>query len=127
MDCSTPGFLVFHYLLELAQTHVQRVGDAIQLTYLFLSALGLGGCAQAFSGCREQGLLFSWRTIDFLLQWLLLLWSTGSRVQGLSSCGIQAYLPLGMWDLPGPGIKPVFSTLADRFLITGPPCKSQSD
>ena len=28
MDCSTPGFLVFHYLLELAQTHVHRVGDA---------------------------------------------------------------------------------------------------
>ena len=28
-DCSTPGFLVFHHLPELAQTHVQ-VGDAIQ-------------------------------------------------------------------------------------------------
>ena len=22
MDCSTPGFLVFHHFLELAQTHV---------------------------------------------------------------------------------------------------------
>ena len=30
MDCSTPGFPVLHYLLELAQTHVHRVGDAIQ-------------------------------------------------------------------------------------------------
>ena len=29
MDCSTPGFLVHHQLLELAQTHVHRVGDAI--------------------------------------------------------------------------------------------------
>ena len=28
MDCSTPGFLIFHYLLDLAQTHVHRVGDA---------------------------------------------------------------------------------------------------
>ena len=27
--CSTPGFLVLHHLLELAQTHVHRVGDAI--------------------------------------------------------------------------------------------------
>ena len=30
MDCSTPGFLVHHQLLELVQTHVHRVGDAIQ-------------------------------------------------------------------------------------------------
>ena len=29
-DCSTPGFTVFSYLLELAQTHIHRVGDAIQ-------------------------------------------------------------------------------------------------
>ena len=30
MDCSTPGFPVHHQLLELAQTHVHWVGDAIQ-------------------------------------------------------------------------------------------------
>jgi len=30
VDCSTPGFPVLHYLLELAQTHVHWVGDAIQ-------------------------------------------------------------------------------------------------
>ena len=30
MDCSTPGFLILHYLLELAQTHVHRVGDDTQ-------------------------------------------------------------------------------------------------
>ena len=30
MDCSTPGFLVHHQFLELAQTHVHQVGDAIQ-------------------------------------------------------------------------------------------------
>ena len=30
MDCSVPGFLVLHNLLELAQTHVYWVGDAIQ-------------------------------------------------------------------------------------------------
>ena len=29
MDCSTPGFPVCHQLLELAQTHVHRVSDAI--------------------------------------------------------------------------------------------------
>ena len=31
MDCSTPGFPVLHCLLELAQTHVHWVGDAIHL------------------------------------------------------------------------------------------------
>ena len=30
MDCSTPGFPVHHQLLELTETHVHRVGDAIQ-------------------------------------------------------------------------------------------------
>ena len=30
MDCSTPGFPVHHHLLQLAQTHVHRVSDAIQ-------------------------------------------------------------------------------------------------
>ena len=30
MDCSMPGFPVLHQLLELAQTHVHRISDAIQ-------------------------------------------------------------------------------------------------
>ena len=30
MDCSTPGFPVYHQLPEFTQTHVHRVGDAIQ-------------------------------------------------------------------------------------------------
>ena len=30
MDCSISGFPVLHQLPELAQTHVHRVGDAIQ-------------------------------------------------------------------------------------------------
>ena len=33
MDCSMPGFPVHHQLLKLAQTHVYRVGDAIQLSH----------------------------------------------------------------------------------------------
>ena len=30
VDCSTPGFPVYHQLLEPTQTHVHYVGDAIQ-------------------------------------------------------------------------------------------------
>jgi len=33
MDCSIPGFLVHHHLLQLTQTHVNLVGDAIQTSY----------------------------------------------------------------------------------------------
>ena len=37
MDCSAPGFPVHQELQELAQTHVYRVGDAIQPAYPLLS------------------------------------------------------------------------------------------
>ena len=37
MDCRMPGFPVQHQLPELAQTHVRRVGDAIQPSYPLLS------------------------------------------------------------------------------------------
>ena len=43
----------------------------------------------------------------------------------LGSCGTRASLLRGMWDLPGPGIEPVSSVLAGRFLTTAPPGKSQ--
>ena len=37
MDCSMPGFPVHHQLPELDQTHVHRVGDAVQSSYPLLS------------------------------------------------------------------------------------------
>ena len=37
----------------------------------------------------------------------------------------QGRSPCGTWDLPGPGIEPLFSALADGFLPTGPPGKSR--
>ena len=36
MDRSMPGLPVHHQLLELAQTHVHQVGDAIQPSHLLL-------------------------------------------------------------------------------------------
>ena len=50
MDGSTRGFPVHHQLLELAQTHIHRVGDAIQPSHP-LSTLSL-----AFSLSQYQGL-----------------------------------------------------------------------
>ena len=37
MDCSTPGLPVHHQLPEFTQTHVLRVGDAIQPSHPLLS------------------------------------------------------------------------------------------
>ena len=45
MDCSTPGFPVHHHLPELVQTHVHRVGDAIQLFHRRSSPFS---CLQSF-------------------------------------------------------------------------------
>ena len=51
MDCSMPGFPVHHLLLELAQTHVHRVGDATQPSYPLLSP-----SPPAFNLSQHQGL-----------------------------------------------------------------------
>ena len=37
MNCSTPGLPVHHQLLEFTQTHIHRVGDAIQPSHPLLS------------------------------------------------------------------------------------------
>ena len=42
----------------------------------------------------------------------------------LSSCGAWAELPLGVWDVPGPGIEPVIPEWAGGFLTTESPGKS---
>jgi len=46
MDCSTEGFLVLHYLLEFAQTHVHWVNNAIQPCQPVLSPFF--SCPQSF-------------------------------------------------------------------------------
>ena len=54
MDCSTPGHPVHHQLLEFTQTHVHRVGDAIQLSHPLLSP-----SPPAFNLSQHQS-LFKW-------------------------------------------------------------------
>ena len=70
MNCSMPGFPVHHQLLELAQTHVHRVGDAIQPSHP-LSFPSL----HAFNLSQDQD-LFKWvsslhqmaKVLEFQLQ-----------------------------------------------------------
>ena len=54
MDCSTPGFPVHHQHPELAQTHVYRVGDAIQPYHPLLSP-----SPPAFNISQNKG-LYQW-------------------------------------------------------------------
>ena len=54
MDCSMPGFLVYHQLPEFSQTHVHRVGDAIQPSHPLSSP-----SPPAFNLSQHQG-LFQW-------------------------------------------------------------------
>ena len=104
------------------------------LIYLFLAALGLCYCARAFSSCGERGLLFVAvcglliAVASFVAEHRLQ--APGFRSCGawaverrLSSCGTQAQLLRGMWDLPGPGLEPMSPALAGRFLTTAPPGK----
>ena len=61
MDCSTLGFLVHHQLLELVQTHIHRVGDAIQPSHSLLSPsplLSIFASIQVFS--NESILRIRW-------------------------------------------------------------------
>ena len=51
MDCTTPGFPVHHQLPELTQTHVYRVGDAIQPAHPLLPP-----SPPAFNLSQHQGL-----------------------------------------------------------------------
>ena len=52
MDCSTPGFLVLHYLPEFAQIRVHWISNAIQPSHTLLSPYSF-----AFNLSQHQGLL----------------------------------------------------------------------
>ena len=111
------------------------------LIYLFIY-LFIFGCIGSlllhagFLQLRQAGATLRCSCVSFSSRWLLLLWSMGSRHTGfstcgsqalehrLSSCGAQAYLLHGIWDLPGPGIEPVSPAMAGRFLTTAPTGKS---
>ena len=85
---------------------------------LSLAVVGEGSCSNNYCLLHSAG---------FSLWWPLLLWTTDSRVHRLSSCGSWALghrlsscgawglVALWLWNLSGPGIKPV-----GIFLTTGP-------
>ena len=96
MDCSAPGLSVHHQFPEFAQTHIHRVGDAIQPSHP-LSSPSL----PAFNLSQHQGLFAS-----------------GTQSIGVSASAsvlpvnIQDWFPLGLtsWiSLQSKGLSRIFS------------------
>ena len=84
--------------------------------------LGLRFCARAFSSCGKWGpLLIAVRRPLTIAASLVA--EHRLQTRRLSSCGSQAQLLRGMWDLPRPGLEPVSSALAGRFSTAAPPGK----
>ena len=77
----------------------------ILFIYFWLHWVFVAACR--LSLVAVSGAYSSLRCAGFTLQWLVL-WSTGSRRAGWA----RAQLLHGLWDLPGPGIKPVSPALA---------------
>ena len=107
------------------------------LFFLFLVALGLHCCWRAFSSwagatlgwgaqaCHCGG--FSCCDAQALGTLASVVAAHGLWSEGSSFSCTWAYFLHGMWNLPGPGIKPVFPPLAAGFLSTVPPGKSSKD
>ena len=114
------GFLWIYISLGMGlQDHMITL---FLVSFLFcLTALGLPRCAWAFSGYCEWGLLSNcsaWASHRSAFS-TCKAWARGHV--GFSSCGPQAQLRHRMWNLPEPGIKPVFTPLAGGSLSPGPP------
>ena len=102
MDCSAPGFPVHHQLLELAQTHVHWVSNAIQPSYPLSSP-----SPPAFNLTQHQG-LFQWVSSSYQV----------AKASGVSASAsilpmnIQDWFPLGWtgWiSLQSKGLSRAFS------------------
>ena len=88
----------------------------------FLAVLGLRFCARAFSSCGERGPLFI-AVRGPLTVVASVVAEHRLQTRRLSSCGSRAQLLRGMWDLPRPGLEPMYPALAGRFSTTAPPGK----
>ena len=119
MDCSMPGLPVHHQLPEFTQTHVHRVGDAIQPS----SVISFSSCPQSLqaSGSLQMSQFFA----------------SGGQSIGVSASAlalpmnIQDSSPLGWtgWiSLQSKGLSRVFSnTTVQKHQFFGAQLSSQSD
>ena len=89
-----------------------------------MAVLGLRFCTRTFSSCGKWGPLFI-AVHGPLTIAASLVAEHRLQMRRLSNCGSRAQLLRGMWDLPRPGLEPVYPALAGGFLTTAPPGKSK--
>ena len=100
MDCSTPGFPIFHYILKFSQIHVHWVDDMSQVCHPLLLPFS---CPQSFPASGS-----------FPVSWLFASGgqSTGASVSAsVLSMNFQGLFPLGLSgliSLLSKGLKRVF-------------------
>ena len=87
-----------------------------------MAVLGLRFWVRAFSSCGKWGPLFIMVRGPLTITASLVA-EHRLQMRRLSSCGLQAQLLRGMWDLPRPGLEPVSPALAGGFSTTAPPGK----
>ena len=90
MDCSKPGFLVLHCLLEFAQTHVHWVSDVIQLSHPLLPPF-----PPALILSQHQG-LFQWLALG--ITWPKY-WSFRFSISPLNECSGLISFRIDWFDL----------------------------
>ena len=91
MDCSTPGFPLHHQLLELGQTHVHWVGDAIQP--FSSSVIPFSSFLQSFP---ESG---SFAVSQFFASGGQSIGASASASASVFPMNIQDWFPLGLTGL----------------------------
>ena len=120
MGCSMPGFPVLHHLLELAQTHVYWISDAIQPSHPLL----LSSCLQSVPASGS-----------FSTSWLFISagQSTGASVSvSVLLMNIQDWFSLGLTgliSLHSKGLSSVFFNTTDgrhQFFGSQPSLQSNS-
>ena len=112
---------VFFFLIYLIYFH-------FWLCWVFAAACGLslvavsGGYSSLGSQASHCGGFFCYRA-QALGSWAQQLWFMGFRMRA-QYWATWAQLLCGMWNLPGPGVKPMSPALPGGFLSTVPTGKS---
>ena len=79
------------------------------------AAFSLVAASRGYSSCRAQASSCGGFSC----------WGAQALRTRASAAVACAWLLLSMWNLPGPGIEPMYPALAGAFLTTGPPVKSR--
>ena len=104
--CETIQLPLYIYIFKLLFFNLWLHG-----VFFAVRGLSLAAASGGYSSLQCAG---------FSLQWLLLLWSTGSRAHGLQKLWYMGLVDLHMW------LKPLSPALAGRFLSIVPPGKSSA-